>query len=108
MSRDQALPFWYSRFGGDWAHRLEKRLSERHFPSSMRFITKAYRHPYYHLVQSDVRKMAHSLRAIKDVAKSDAREAIFWILLPQTLASLFVKGCQRRAVDLRKRIRHAV
>ena len=101
--RDQAVPFWYSRFGADWAQRLAKRNKENRAPRTLRFILKP--HPDRKLVEWDVIKIVRHPRVFRSVALTDARESLFWILLPRALVSLFAQGCQRGAAAMRTRIR---
>jgi hypothetical protein len=100
-----ALRIWRSRFGVDWAQRLEALLKKKHqLRSNLRFVFKA--NGFDGPVTFAVSKMIRHPHVIKHVAKTDARETIFWILLPRALAFLFVQGCQRGAAALRVRIKY--
>jgi len=102
----QALRIWYSRFGVDWAQRLEALLKKKHqLRSNLRFVFKA--NGFDGPVTFTVSKMIRHPQVIKHVAKTDARETIFWILLPRALVFLFLQGCQRGAAALRLRIGYA-
>jgi glycosyltransferase involved in cell wall biosynthesis len=87
-SKARSLAIWYSRFGTDWAQRLKKVHKETSFPRSLRFLWQSS--PYGMLVIIDVIHIMRDPRVIKKVFKTDARESIFWILIPQTLLRLFV------------------
>lgn len=99
-----ALTIWHSRFGADWAQQLEKLFKERRFPRNLRFIGKT-NHPHFKLVETDVRLMVRNPHSIKDFYNTDARETIFWVLLPRALTSLFLHGCQRSATAIRAKIK---
>ena len=93
LSKARSMSIWYSRFGTDWAQRLGKVNSETLFPRSLRFLWQDS--PYRQLVLSDLMNIVRDPRVIKKFFKTDAREAIFWLLLPRCLCFVFVGICRR-------------
>ena len=92
LSKARSMSIWYSRFGTDWAQRLGKVYSETLFPRSLRFLWQDS--PYRQLVLSDLMNIVRDPRVIKKFFKTDAREAIFWLLLPKCLCFVFVGICK--------------
>lgn len=98
-----SVDFWNSRFGPDWSKRLDKLYKPRRFPHSLRFIWQDS--PYVLLVMLDIRKIVAQPLRIREVLKTDAREAIFWIVIPQSLLHLFINLCRRGVSTLQRRVR---
>jgi len=106
MSDANALKIWSSRFGADWAQQLNKGIRGKRFPGNMRYLWIA--HPWDNNVWIDLKSIVQHPQSIKNVAKTDAQEFIFWIILPRMLALLIVRRCRRGSAALFERIRYRV
>lgn len=103
LGQAHSLQFWNSRFGPDWATRLNKIYRDERFPRSLRLIWQDS--PYVLHAIVDIRQITRHPRAIKKVFKTDAREVVFWIVMPQALWILFVRIFRRGGKALRDGIR---
>jgi glycosyltransferase involved in cell wall biosynthesis len=103
LGQARSLQFWNSRFGPDSAERLNKIYREERFPRSLRLIWQDSSYVLHAIV--DIRQITRHPRAIKEVFKTDAREVVFWIVMPQALWILFVRIFRRGGKALRDGIR---
>lgn len=88
-----ALPLWQRRYGHQNANRLKRALSSGAGVSALNYLVSA--HPYDRCVVWDLGRAVRRPSAIIDIWRTDAREVIFWILVPRALMTLFKRALGR-------------
>ena len=91
--RQLAIPIWRERFGREWANALESRLASKTGFRAVRFLWKT--HPYDRNVVWVLGRIIRDPRKLSDVARTDGREPLFWILMPRACTVIFQRLLKR-------------
>ena len=91
--RQLAIPIWRERFGIEWANALDSRLANETGFRAVRFLWKP--HPYDRNVVWVLGRVIRDPRRMSDVARTDGREPLFWILMPRACAVIFQRLLKR-------------
>jgi hypothetical protein len=102
--RQLAVPLWRSRFGIELARELDLRLGRDSGFRSIRYLWKA--HPSDVNVIWVVGRVLRNPRIIIDVARTDAREPIFWLLLPRACRIVAKRGVKKSIRILKRESVH--
>jgi len=96
--KDLAIPFWRERFGPELADSLEKRLRGKSGFRSLKFLWRT--HGYDRNVVWDLGRIIRNPGKILEVARTDGREFIFWILFPRACLVILKRLLNRLRTSL--------
>jgi hypothetical protein len=91
--RDLAIPIWGDRFGPEFADALDNRLRGKSGFRSLKFLWTA--HGSDRNVVWDLGRIIRDPRKILEVARTDGRELLFWILFPRACLVIIQRSLKR-------------
>ena len=91
--RDLAIPIWRERFGPELANSLEKRLRGKSGFRSLKFLWTT--HGNDRNVVWDLGRIIRDPGKILEVARTDGREILFWILFPRACLVILERSLKR-------------